>query len=88
MAHCSFFVRELKGRPGGEICLMGGGALAAALLDAGVVDEVGLNVHPVLLGAGIPMFRQMTTQIDLQLLETKTLAGGCIYVRYRVVCSP
>ena len=46
------FVRALKERPGKGICVMGGGELARALLDAGVVDEVGLNVHPVLLGGG------------------------------------
>ena len=44
------FVRALKKKPGKGICVRGGGELAASLLEAGVVDEVGLNVHPVLLG--------------------------------------
>ena len=44
------FVRDLKSRPGKDIIVMSGGNLASALIDAGVVDEVGFNVHPVLLG--------------------------------------
>ena len=51
------FVRELKEQPGKGICVMGGGELAQSLLAAGVVDEVGLNVHPILLGSGVPLFR-------------------------------
>ena len=51
------FVRELKATPGRGICVMGGGELAQSLLAAGVVDEVGLNVHPILLGSGVPLFR-------------------------------
>jgi len=48
------FVRGLKRRPGNEICLMGGGELAQSLLAAGSVDRIGLNIHPILLGSGIP----------------------------------
>src|SRR5687768_15336914 len=72
------FVRELKARPGGDICVMGGGELATSLLAAGVVDEVGANVHPVLLGAGVPLFRDTGRRIPLELAECRTLDGGCV----------
>ncbi|HZY84625.1 MAG TPA: dihydrofolate reductase family protein [Gemmataceae bacterium] len=78
------FVRKLKRRKGRGICVMGGGALAKSLFEAGLIDEVGLNVHPVLLGSGIPLFHRMSHQINLELLECKTLKGGCVYVMYRV----
>src|SRR5262249_9742451 len=78
------FVRELKERDGKEICLMGGGELARSLFEAGLVDEGGLNVHPVLLGAGIPLFHPMSRQIDLQLIECRPFQNGCVYVSYRV----
>ena|SRR6185369_17324533 len=52
------FVRELKQRDGKEICIMSGGSLAKPLLEAGVIDEIGFNIHPVLLGAGAPLFIQ------------------------------
>ena len=50
------FVWALKQAPGKDICLMGGGELAQSLLAEGLVDRIGLNIHPVLLGAGIPTF--------------------------------
>ena len=78
------FVRELKQRPGKGICVMGGGELAVSLLEAGVVDEVGLNVHPVLLGDGVPLFRDAGRRIDLELAESRVIDGGCVLSRYRV----
>jgi dihydrofolate reductase len=78
------FVGRLKQQPGKDICLMGGGELASSLLAAGVVDEVGLNIHPVLLGAGIPMFVNPGRRVSLALLESRKLEGGCVLARYRV----
>ena len=78
------FVRDLKQQPGGEICVMGGGVLGASLIEAGVVDEVGLNVHPVLLGGGVPLFGGMRHRVSLALIESRTIDGGCVYSTYRV----
>lgn len=78
------FVRELKLQPGGGICLMGGGELACSLFEAGLIDEIGFNIHPVLLGSGIPLFHPMSRQIDLELRECRVLSNGCVYVTYRV----
>jgi len=78
------FVRKLKKQKGKDICLMGGGELARPLFEAGLIDEIGFNIHPVLLGSGIPLFHRMSRQINLKLLECKTLQSGCIMVTYRV----
>jgi dihydrofolate reductase len=78
------FVRDLKRRPGKEICVFGGGDFARSLFEAGAIDEVGLNVHPVLLGAGIPLFRN-AGRIKLKLTECRRLAGGCVYTTYGVL---
>jgi dihydrofolate reductase len=77
------FVRALKAEPGGDIILMGGGELAAALLEAGLVDEVGLNVHPVLLGGGVPMFAPFGRRVALDLVEARPIAKDCVLLRYR-----
>jgi dihydrofolate reductase len=79
------FVRDLKARPGKDICLMGGGELAQSLLAAGLVDQVGLNIHPVLLGTGIPVFRDPGQRVRLSLTECRTLDGGCVFANYRVM---
>jgi dihydrofolate reductase len=78
------FVRDLKQGNGKDICIMGGGELGRDLLEAGVIDEIGFNIHPVLLGSGVPLFHEMTRQIDLELLECKPFKNGCVYVLYRV----
>ena len=78
------FVRGMKREEGKDIMVMGGGELARSLFDAGVIDEVGFNIHPVLLGGGIPAFHKMSRQIDLELTECKAMKSGCVYVYYKV----
>jgi dihydrofolate reductase len=78
------FVRQLKQRDGKDICLMGGGELARSLFEAGLIDEIGFNIHPVLLGSGIPLFHPMSRQIDLELHQCKAFKNGCVLVTYRV----
>ncbi len=73
------FVKHLKDQPGKGICLIGGGKLAGSLFE----DEISLNVHPVLLGSGVPFFQQ-TRRIALELAEARTIAGGCVLMTYRV----
>jgi dihydrofolate reductase len=82
------FVHELKKQPGKDICLMGGGLLAASLLAAGLVDEIGFNIHPVLLGQGIPALPPMDRSLDLELVTSRAIQKGCVYVVYRVKNRP
>jgi dihydrofolate reductase len=78
------FVRKLKNEEGKDICVMGGGVLAKSLFEADLIDEVGLNIHPVLLGSGIPLFYEMSRQIDLELIKNQQLSNGCVVLTYRV----
>ena len=77
------FVRRLKEEEGKDICLMGGGVLAKSLFEAGLIDEIALNIHPVLLGSGIPLFYEMPRDIDLELVKCQQLSNGCVVVTYR-----
>ena len=77
-------MRSLKKQKGKDICVIGGGVLARSLFEASLIDEIGFNIHPVLLGSGIPLFHEMNRQIDLELLECKRLNNGCVVVRYKV----
>ncbi|HJZ82259.1 MAG TPA: dihydrofolate reductase family protein [Pyrinomonadaceae bacterium] len=78
------FVRKLKSRKGKGIVVFGGGEFAKALFEADLIDEIVLNIHPVLLGSGIPLFHEMKQQIDLEFLESRTLKNGNLIVSYRV----
>jgi dihydrofolate reductase len=77
-------VRRLKQEEGRDICIMGGGLLAKSLFEADLIDEIGFNIHPVLLGSGIPLFYEMSHQIDLELIDCQTFKTGCVLVTYRV----
>src|SRR5882762_8985183 len=78
------FVTKLKRKKGKGIVIFGGGELAKSLFEADLIDEVVLNIHPVLLGSGIPLFREMQRQIDLDLIDCRVLKGGYLAVSYRV----
>lgn len=78
------YVRRLKEEEGKDICVMGGGLLAKSLFEADVIDEIGFNIHPILLGSGIPLFYEMSRQIDLDLKECKQLSTGCVLLTYTV----
>jgi dihydrofolate reductase len=75
-------VRALKARHGGDLAL-GGADLAAAFLAQDLVDEYRIYVHPIVLGAGTPLFPPLADRIDLRLVETRTFAHGVVLLRYQ-----
>jgi dihydrofolate reductase len=78
------FVRKLKAQPGKDIIVMSGGNFATSLLKEGVVDEIGLNIHPILLGGGVPAFLDPGKRVKLELTQCRRLDGGCVMVIYKV----
>ena len=61
-----------------------GGTLNAALLDAGVVSEVSLLVHPVVVGAGqVDFCAQVRSAPSLRLASVKRLGRGLVWLRWR-----
>ncbi len=78
------FIRQLKAQKGKGIFVMGGGLLAKPLFEANLIDEVGVNIQPVLLGSGIPLFHEMSQQIDLEVIKCKSFKNGCVSITYRV----
>ncbi|HEV2834741.1 MAG TPA: dihydrofolate reductase family protein [Pyrinomonadaceae bacterium] len=78
-------VKRLKSEEGKDIIVMGGSLIGTSLFEAGLIDELGVNIHPVLLGSGIPLFAEMKKQINLKLLECKQLKNGCVVLSYSVL---
>jgi dihydrofolate reductase len=74
---------DLRARTDGEIGV-GGATLATQLLEAGLLDELLLFVHPVILGSGRPLFDRLERPLDLELLERGEFAGGVTMSRYAV----
>jgi dihydrofolate reductase len=78
------FVQKLTEEEGKNIWLMGGGELAAALLDAGLIDEIILSIQPVILGKGIPMFDNPDEFAAFESADVKKRKSGGIEVTYRL----
>jgi dihydrofolate reductase len=78
-------VTAIKNSPGKNIWLFGGADLTASLLALGLVDEIALAVHPILLGSGKPLFSGINQSIKLQLDDTKTYDSGLVFLTYTVL---
>ena len=62
----------------------GSPSLIVALTQLGVIDEYQLCIHPVILGSGLTLFKNITEKIDLNLFDTKIFRCGAIILYYRV----
>jgi dihydrofolate reductase len=75
-------VTALKEQPGKDLLLMGGSALPGALTELGLVDEYNIVVHPVVLGGGRPLLANPAERVGLELVESRTLDGQSVLLRY------
>jgi dihydrofolate reductase len=74
-------VLELKQQPGNDI-LVGSPSLIAASMKLNLIDEYQLCVHPVIVGTGLPFFKNDGAKRELKLLKTKTFEGGAVLLYY------
>jgi dihydrofolate reductase len=77
-------VKRIKNNPGKDIWLFGGASLTASLLSLGLVDEISLAVHPIILGGGKRLFSEMTNRKPLTLIDTKTYSSGLVSLSYNL----
>ncbi len=73
-------IRQLKQDASRDISV-GGAGLAGQALTAGLVDELQLMLVPAVVGGGKPAL-PAGTRLTLELLDTRTFAGGAVYLRY------
>lgn len=76
-------VAEMKGKPGKDIWLYGGAELITSFVNLGLVDEYRLSVHPIVLGAGKPLFVNLTGRVELELVKVHTYQSGVVQLIYR-----
>jgi dihydrofolate reductase len=74
-------VLELKQQAGKNI-LAGSPSLIVALMQLDLIDEYQLCVHPIILGNGLPLFKNINDRINLKLLKTKIFGSGAITLYY------
>ncbi|MBN6054973.1 dihydrofolate reductase family protein [Nonomuraea sp. RK-328] len=74
-------LKELKERPGKDISITGSPTLVRSLLRGGLLDELRLLIHPIVMGGGAKLFTD-GEQVPLRLLGSRTLETGVIYATY------
>ena len=76
-------INKLKQQEGKNILIFGSPGASQSLLNEGLIDEFWLFVNPIILGKGIPLFKDITGTTKLNLIESKTFACGVIALHYR-----
>ena len=76
-------VLGLKRQPGKDIGIVGAATLVRSLLRDGLLDELKLMVHPIVLGSGKRLFEEGGDQKTLELVDSKTFGTGVVYLTYK-----
>jgi dihydrofolate reductase len=71
-------IKKLKSQEGKPILALGGAGFMRSLIATGLIDEYHLNMHPVVLGAGMPIFTSVQLPMDMKLVEAKSFPGGIV----------
>jgi len=78
-------VRELKREIKGDIIVPASAGLVQSLINAVLLDELRIIIHPVILGSGKRYFDNIETRHDMKLIETKLYeTSGSMLIRYEI----
>jgi dihydrofolate reductase len=77
-------VLELKQSPNGgdKNILVGSPGLIVTCMKLNLIDEYQLSVQPIVLGSGLPLFKNVRDRVNLKLLKTKTFRCGAVTLYY------
>ncbi|QHT65913.1 dihydrofolate reductase [Rhodocytophaga rosea] len=73
---------QLKQQPGKDMIMYGSASIVAVLMSMNLVDEYQVWVHPVVLGKGKALFKNVSRQLDLQLYKTHIFRSGVAMLCY------
>jgi len=76
-------ISRLKRQPGKDIGITGSVTLVQSLLQEDLLDELGLMIHPVVVGSGKRLFEEEDVPQELKLVDSKTFSTGVVYLTYR-----
>jgi dihydrofolate reductase len=77
-------LRILKDKGFNSVILTGGSGINTSFAKENLIDEVIINIEPVIVGSGIPLFKKSELTLNLELMESKNLYGKLLQLNYRV----
>jgi dihydrofolate reductase len=77
-------IRTLRQQPGKAVYVVGGPGMVTSLINAGLLDELRLIVHPVAAGGGRALFEGMAERQAFQLVSAEPMASGRVNLTYRL----
>jgi dihydrofolate reductase len=77
-------VAKIKQRPGERMVIFGSPRLTHSLARLGLVDQYRININPVFIGSGMPLFEKNQPEVKLTLVESKSFTNGVIAALYQV----
>jgi dihydrofolate reductase len=80
-------VARLKEQDGRDPVVYCHGPLGQTLLDNGLLDEVRLSIHPIIVAAGALFFRDGSLKTRFELVDANTIDGGIVVLTYRPAIS-
>jgi dihydrofolate reductase len=84
VVHSMEEIRDLKQQSGDDIHALGGAGFVGSLLNEGLVDEIRLLVHPVILGGGKALFKDVELRQSLRLVKSDARDSGHLLLTYAV----
>ncbi len=78
-------VKKLKQEPGKDMVIFGSGKVVSSFLKMGLIDELRIFVQPIILGAGLQMFRGLPERHKLKLVSSRPFKSGVVELVYHPV---
>jgi dihydrofolate reductase len=80
-------MRKRKQQTGKNMILIGSASIAHQFMHNDLIDEYLINVNPVLVGNGLPLFKSIAHKKKLQLLSASTFTSGVVGLHYQAISS-
>lgn len=76
---------QLEDRGFSRLIVIGGGKTNAQFLSAGLIDEIIIDIHPIIIDQGIKLFEDIFPRVNLELIDSQKLSDGLVQNKYKVL---
>ena len=76
-------IKKLKKLNGKDMVLLGSGTIVNQFAEEGLIDEYQIMVHPVVIGEGTPLMKNIDHMMDFKLTVTKAFPSGVVLHCYK-----